>query len=537
MSELADKSSRLQRLIGPLLGCALALGLFGLPVAVWLDLRGLSEQLLEQQARETGRIIDNMRAFYATEVVDRVLKANGTIFTTHQFRTTPNSIPIPATLSIELGKAVSSQDGGVIYRFISDLPFAGRPPANLDDFEKDALAALRKDSSQPIVKTSGSILDREVRIASPIIMGQVCVTCHNRHPESPKRDWKVGDVRGIQEIAVKQSIASNIFSFKYLLSYLALAGCVGVSVLALQRKQAGLIGSMNKELSESNNFLASISGKIARYLPPQVYKSIFSGEREAELIAERKKLTIFFSDIKNFTATAERLQPEDLTALLNEYLTEMSAIALEHGATVDKFIGDAILVFFGDPETKGVKEDALACVRMAIAMQRRLAQLNIEWRRRGIEQPFQARMGINTGFCNVGNFGSKDRMDYTIIGAEANLSARLQSIAEPGEVMLSYETYLLVREIVRAQPRPPIHMKGIGREIVPYAVEGYLGDLAEKQRVFSERSTGLDLYVDVDAIDVATTEKAKQRLRDALLALDRKSAPVQEKTVISRLRN
>ena len=150
----------------------------------------------------------------------------------------------------------------------------------------------------------------------------------------------------------------------------------------------------------------------------------------------------------------------------------MSKIAHEHGATVDKFIGDAILAFFGDPETKGTREDAQACVAMAIAMQRRMVELNMEWRRRGIEQPFQARMGINTGFCNVGNFGSADRMDYTIIGAEANLAARLEQIAEPGGIVMSYETYAHVEDEVRARPLAPISLKGISREVIPYVVEG-----------------------------------------------------------------
>src|SRR5438045_5186387 len=86
--------------------------------------------------------------------------------------------------------------------------------------------------------------------------------------------------------------------------------------------------------------------------------------------------------------------------------------------------------------------------------------------------PFRVRMGINTGFCNVGNFGSADRMDYTIIGAEANLAARLQSIAEPGHIVVSYETYALVREMVGGRTLPPISMKGISREVVPYAIEG-----------------------------------------------------------------
>src|SRR5204862_1986050 len=133
-----------------------------------------------------------------------------------------------------------------------------------------------------------------------------------------------------------------------------------------------------------------------------------------------------------------------------------------------------ILIFFGDPESKGVAEDAKACLRMAVAMQRRLAELNAKWRKRGVENPFRVRMGINTGFCNVGNFGSADRMDYTIIGAEANLAARLQSVAEAGRIVLRYATYALVRKLISAHPLPAITMKGISREVIPYTVERLL---------------------------------------------------------------
>src|SRR5262249_32486089 len=125
--------------------------------------------------------------------------------------------------------------------------------------------------------------------------------------------------------------------------------------------------------------------------------------KDVVIHTERKKLTIFFSDIKDFTATTERLQPELITELLNEYFTAMSDIALKHGGTIDKFIGDAILIFFGDPETKGDAEDAKACLRMAIEMRLRLAELNAKWRNTGLEHPFSVRMGINTGYCNVGN--------------------------------------------------------------------------------------------------------------------------------------
>jgi hypothetical protein len=133
-------------------------------------------------------------------------------------------------------------------------------------------------------------------------------------------------------------------------------------------------------------------------------------------------------------------------------------------------------------------------------------------------------MGINTGYCNVGNFGSADRMDYTIIGAEANLAARLQSIAEPGHIVMSYETYALVRDTVDAQPLDPISMKGISREVVPYAVEGLLDEAGRKVEVFSEHMTGLDLYLDPSRVSAGSAERVRALLMDALFALDKYGA-------------
>jgi class 3 adenylate cyclase len=352
-------------------------------------------------------------------------------------------------------------------------------------------------------------------------MGATCVSCHNTHPESPKRDWKIGDVRGIQEVSITQPIAANLFSLKYLLMYFVVVAVTGFTFIAAQRRQAAIIQHINNELETANAFLSSLAIKISRYLAPQVYKSIFSGEKDVTIHTERKKLTIFFSDIKDFTATTERLQPEQVTQLLNEYFTEMSNIALAHGGTVDKFVGDAILIFFGDPETKGEAEDAKACVRMAFDMQRRLAELNAKWRNAGIENPFRVRMGINTGFCNVGNFGSEDRMDYTIIGAEANVAARLQSIAEPGHIVVSYETYALAREILVAQALSPIHMKGINREIMPYVVKGTLGSTGEHIEIFSAHMPGLDFYLDPAMLNTGSTANIREILQDALDSLEK----------------
>ena len=494
--------------------------LAGLPLAVWLDLRNLVDANLRRQATDLNSVISSVRAYYGANVVGRVLESPGTTKVVHNYRDIPGAIPIPATLSLELGKVISEQQNNIVYRFVSDYPFKNRSPHALDQFETNALSALRQNSNQQLAQVSATVFSDQVRLVAPVLMGQACVNCHNSHPESPKTDWKVGDVRGIQEVAITQPIGNNIFAFKYLLAYFVLIGTVGTLFILLQRRQAAVINGMNVELETANEFLASLSRKISRYLSPQIYKGIFSGQKDVTISTERKKLTMFFSDIKDFTATTERLQPEQITQLLNEYFTEMSTIALAQGGTVDKFVGDAMLVFFGDPETKGDAEDARACLRMAIEMQHHIASLNAKWRSNGIEHPFRVRMGINTGFCNVGNFGSNDRMDYTIIGAEANLAARLQAIAEPGQIVISYETYALVRDTIVARAVPPITMKGISREVIPYVVSGVLDSTGRNVQVFSEHMTGLDFYFNAGMIDSTNAPHIREILQDALKALD-----------------
>ncbi len=131
-------------------------------------------------------------------------------------------------------------------------------------------------------------------------------------------------------------------------------------------------------------------------------------------------------------------------------------------------------------------------------------------------------MGINTGYCNVGNFGSADRMDYTIIGAEANLAARLQSIAEPGHIVISYETHALVRNMIIAHRLPPITMKGISREVVPFAVDGIADAAGGKIEIISEHLTGLDFYLNPTMLESGGAEQIRSILRRALAALEKK---------------
>lgn len=272
----------------------------------------------------------------------------------------------------------------------------------------------------------------------------------------------------------------------------------------------------NALIAEKNRELDALATQLSKYLSPQIYHSIFTGAQNVEIASSRKKLTIFFSDVVNFTETTDRLESEDLTNLLNRYLTEMTNIALEHGATIDKYIGDAIMVFFGDPQSKGVKEDARACVRMAIDMLKRLGELRTEWLELGATQPFHLRIGINTGYVTVGNFGSEDRMDYTIIGSSVNLTARLQSYAPIDGILLGHETYSLVKDEVNAEEQEPIKVKGFADPISRYKVLGLYGDLEREGSVIREEQDGFKVILDLKKRERAEAIEALQAIIERL---------------------
>lgn len=268
-----------------------------------------------------------------------------------------------------------------------------------------------------------------------------------------------------------------------------------------------------QEEKSKNEMLESLSKKLSKYLSPQIYNQIFEKKMDAKLESKRKKLTVFFSDIVSFTETTETMEPEDLSAILNHYLNEMSSIALEYGGTVDKFIGDAVMIFFGDPESKGVKEDARLCVAMALKMIERMRELETEWYKLGVTRPFKIRIGIHTGFSTVGNFGSENRMDYTIIGGAINLASRLESISGSNEITISEETKLLVEEYFECREFDAIPVKGFHKPVKIYKV---IGDRELPQSV-SESFDGFSLSLDPSRADrektVSVLEAVLKKLR------------------------
>jgi len=203
--------------------------------------------------------------------------------------------------------------------------------------------------------------------------------------------------------------------------------------------------------------LSTLARQLARYLSPQVHEMIFSGEREVRRETHRRPLTVFFSDIVGFTTRTEAMGDAELATWLNDYLDEMAQVAQRHGGTLDKFIGDSVMVFFGDPGSSGVEEDARRCLRMACDM---LAAA----RRRKTE----IRIGIHSGECVVGNFGSEEQVNYTIIGTVVNVAARLQAASQPGRILLTESTRNLLGTEIVCDHHGLVNLRGITQPVTTF---------------------------------------------------------------------
>jgi adenylate cyclase len=254
-----------------------------------------------------------------------------------------------------------------------------------------------------------------------------------------------------------------------------------------------------------------LANRLAKYLSPQIYNSIFSETEDTSRSHARKNLTIFFSDIVQFTDLSDTMEPERLATVINSYLSEMTNIAIECGGTIDKFIGDAILVFFGDPESEGDAEDALRCVEMAVRMQERVEQLQSFWKKNGVANGLRVRMGIATGYCTVGNFGSDQRLDYTVLGSPVNLAARLQGLAEPKGILLDQNTLSLVETHVKVKSKGEFIPRGFVRPVKYFELSEYI---VPKDRASGRQLSHTGQRVEVNIIDSSGIRRAIEELRE-----------------------
>jgi len=267
-----------------------------------------------------------------------------------------------------------------------------------------------------------------------------------------------------------------------------------------QHRRLNILGQQRQHYHNQMTRYIAFANQLSRYAPLQLWQSIMRGEAEAKIEYKRKKLTIFFSDIQGFTELSETLIPDDLAFLLNDYLSHMTEIAKQYEATVDKFMGDAILIFFGDPNSQGVEQDAKSCVEMAIAMRQQMKLLRERWKKMGYPA-LHIRMGISTGYCHVGNYGASHRMAYTIVGRDVNLAARLQSAAEVDEILIADDTHQLIKNEFLCVPKVPIYLKGIQGPVKTWQVmEKFTGKKSDTQKWFDFDYKGFHLVLNLEEV-------------------------------------
>lgn len=209
--------------------------------------------------------------------------------------------------------------------------------------------------------------------------------------------------------------------------------------------------------------------ELTRYLSPKLAEKILSSGDTLGAKTQRKMMTVMFVDIRNFSSVTDSIEPEELFHLLDKYLTEMTTLIHEYDGTLNKIMGDGLLIFFGDPIS--IEDHAQRAVMMAVDMQKKAMELRDEWLQYGHE--LGIGIGINTGYMTVGNIGSDAHMDYTVIGNQVNVAARLESIAKAGQILISQRTYTRVKDLGLAEfdDIGGIQVKGINTPVVTYNVK------------------------------------------------------------------
>src|SRR5438552_1938622 len=205
-------------------------------------------------------------------------------------------------------------------------------------------------------------------------------------------------------------------------------------------------------------------GKLKRFFSPQLAEMIVSGSAEDPLKSHRREITVVFLDLRGFTAFAETSEPEEVMTVLREYHAEMGKLVVAAEATLERFTGDGMMIFFNDPVP--VPNPAERAVRMAAAMRERVAELAVGWKKAGFDLDFG--LGIAHGYATIGAIGFEGRVDYGAIGTVTNLAARLCSEAKPGQVLLERRVMTAVEAIAEAEPVGDVTLKGISRPVKIY---------------------------------------------------------------------
>lgn len=464
----------------------------------------LSSHLIASQALQNASLfaeaMQEARTLYSGQAVDRIDEVPG-ISVTHNYKTQSGAIPLPATFLMELGHTISQNNRGMSAHLYSDYPFPWRQQEGgpRDAFQRDALRYLKQFPDRSFYRTEKVGNNQMFRYAQADLMKATCVDCHNSHPDSPKTDWQVGDVRGILEIS--QPLGTFIADTQRGLSgtFLMLGGLSGLALFGLTlilgrlrqtakeleqrvRERTADLAIANGDLEKRNKLIQQVFG---RYLSDKVVANLLDTPEALKLGGDRRQITILTSDLRGFTALSERLPPEQVVEILNFYLKQMADIITEYEGTIDEFMGDGILVLFGAPTPRF--DDSTRAVACALAMQLAMKGVNekmTEWNL----PPLEMGIGINTGEVVLGNIGSEKRTKYGVVGSQVNLTYRIESYTTGSQVLISSSTLRSITVPLRINRQKQVKPKGVKEPITIHEVGGIGGEynlhLPEEEEIF-----------------------------------------------------
>jgi class 3 adenylate cyclase len=407
--------------------------------------------------------LDTVQSLYSSEVVARLNYLGVT--PRQDYKNHDGAIPFPATFSIELAKAMTNPETGIVNRLYSDYPFATRKDGGpKDEYESLALTTLRfaQDKTKPFIRFENFNNRLSMRYGKSLVMKQSCVDCHNTHPDSTKRDWKVGDVRGVREVIVPMSATRQI-------AYAEWGATVAVMVF-ITVAGLGLLFLVINALKASIAMLSKTNVAYDRFVPHE-FLSYLKKQSIVEVQLSdsiEKHMTVLFSDIRNFTRLSEAMTPEENFMFINSYFGVMGPVVRKHQGFVDKYIGDGMMALFDHTD------DAVSA---AMEMLARLEEYN---RNSSTERPEPIRIGIglHKGKLRLGTVGETNRMDGTVISDAVNLASRLEGLTKlyGAQILITETIYRSIEDVEKYPIRLMDKVKVLGKQEPITIYEIFSGD-------------------------------------------------------------
>ncbi len=402
-----------------------------------------------------------------------------------------------------LTRAIKSEKGKTTYRAVSVQmakdrlvrSFASQLPKSIDRADGHEVHKLAFDSAGESYLGGYNLLQKSQR--APWVIGLTL-------PE----EEVVGSINRANRIAILIAIVSGLIVIVVAV-YLSKRIAKAINKLVDETEEIAQFRLEPKEpvesrlceihrLGEAFQNMRTGLRSFQKYVPADLVRELMSAGKEAELGGQRSELSIYFSDIADFTSLSEKLSPEELVHVLGEYLSEMSHTILDKKGTIDKYIGDAIMAFWGAPNP--CPTHPLEACRTALENQHRLIRLREKWVAEGLPE-IHARIGIHTGEVFVGNIGSDTRLDYTVIGDAVNLASRLEGLNKQfgTEIIISEATYEQVKQFVVARPLDRIAVKGKEEGILVYELLGLKGAVSPStNRLVELCSEAVPIYFNRD---------------------------------------